>query len=319
MTTQHFLKSRMPHSLSESSRGLISLGLAQFMWGTLPLFWLLLADTDASKAVGYRIVSSFFFALALAFLMGQWVPFRKIFDDTKSLKIATLAGLIITVNWCLYVYAVLSGHILEAALGLFLTPLLTVIAGVVFLREKLRSWQWVSVGLGGIAVVVVAAGYGRFPWLAVGIAIAVAIYSLLKKHLGYPPMAGLAIETALPAIGAIGFIAVTQLHSVIPLDRPSLTETALLIASGVVTTVPLAFLAHALQRVPLTTVGIAQYLNPILQFIVGLFVAHEAVGATKWAGFVLVWIALATFTAESIRHQRRNMRSYEAEIMPEPV
>jgi chloramphenicol-sensitive protein RarD len=214
------------------------------------------------------------------------------------------AGALITVNWGLYIYAVFAGHVVEAALGYFVSPLVSVLLGVVVLRERLRRVQWVAVGLGAAAVVVIAIEAGQLPWIALGLASSFGVYGLLKSMIPLSAGAGVTAESLVLAPFAIATVVAFEVSGAGTLTGHGVGHVLLLIVSGPVTAVPLMLYAAAARRVPLSTIGVLMYLNPILQFLWGVLVVGEAMPATRWIGFVLVWVALAVFTVDLLRARR---------------
>jgi chloramphenicol-sensitive protein RarD len=239
----------------------------------------------------------------------RWIRTLK----AKTVAILAAAALVITVNWGVYIYAVNSGHTIEAALGYFINPLVSVLLGVIVLRERLRPWQWAAVGTGAAAVVVLAIDYGRLPWIALTLACSFGTYGLLKKFAKTPSAESLGIETAVLFLPALAYT-VLQPH-------PTFTghgggHIALLIGAGVVTAIPLLLFNSSATRVPLTVIGMLQYLAPILQFLIGLVIQHEAMPASRWIGFLLVWAALVILSVDAVRAARRSRRTAR---QPEPI
>jgi chloramphenicol-sensitive protein RarD len=223
----------------------------------------------------------------------------------RGWAMVAVAGALITVNWGLYIYAVFAGHVVEAALGYFVSPLVSVLLGVVVLRERLRRVQWAAVALGAAAVVVIAIEAGRLPWIALGLASSFGVYGLLKSMIPLSASAGVTAESLVLAPFAIATLVAFEVSGAGTLTGHGVGHLLLLIVSGPVTAVPLMLYAAAARRVPLSTIGVLMYLNPVLQFLWGVLVVGEAMPATRWIGFVLVWVALAVFTVDLLRARRK--------------
>jgi chloramphenicol-sensitive protein RarD len=286
-----------------SGRGL-AFGLAAYgLWGVLPLFFLLLQPAGAVEIVAWRIVLSLVFCLALTAFTRAWAPLFHIVRDRRTFFIMGGAGALILVNWLVYVYATLTGHVVEAALGYFTNPIVTVLLGVMVLRERLRPLQWISIGIGLVAVLVLAIGYGRFPWIALGLAFSFGLYGLVKKQVGgrVDALSGLTIETAWLTIPAGVALVVLAASGSLTVGTVSTLQTVAMLCAGAVTAIPLLFFAAAARRLPLTYLGMTQYVAPLLQFAIGVFVLHEAMPVERWLGFGLVWMALAILTFDMFR------------------
>jgi chloramphenicol-sensitive protein RarD len=283
----------------------VAYGIAAYgIWGLFPLYWRLLAPAGPFEVVAHRIVWSLLFCLILLAYFGDWSWLRPLLGRPRALLALSAAAVVIAVNWTVYVAATVSGHVLEAALGYFINPLVSVMLGVGVLRERLRPWQWAAVAVGTVAVGVLAVDYGRPPWIALTLAFSFGTYGLLKKVVAMPAGQGLAAETAMQALPAAGLLIWLEITGSGTFGHTSWLTTALLAGTGVATAVPLLCFAGAARRLPLSTVGLLQYLAPIFQFSLGLFVFGEPMPAARWIGFVLVWIALLVFAVDALRGQR---------------
>lgn len=286
--------------------GLYALG-AYLLWGTLPLYFLLLVPSGGWEIVAWRIALSLVFCLVLLAVTRTWRRFGAILRQPRLLGWTALAGALIYVNWQVYVLATLSGHVVEASLGYFINPLVTVILGVVVLRERLRVTQWVAIGIATAAVVVIVIGYGAFPWIAVTLALSFGLYGLVKKRIGpaVDAVSGLTLESAwlLPvALVQLGVIAAT---SGLTLFTAGAGHAVLLLLAGVVTATPLLLFASGARRVPLTVIGMLQFITPVMQFVIGVWLLGEPMPVERWIGFALVWVALVVLTVDSLRAARR--------------
>ncbi len=231
-------------------------------------------------------------------------------DRRTSLTMASAAGLI-GLNWVVYIWGVNSGHVVETSLGYFITPVVMVLLGVVVLGERLRRVQWAAIALGVVAVLVLTAGYGRPPWIALALAATFGTYGLLKRRVGTSlgAVQSLTVETVLLALPAIGYLVVLEAQGRAQFGNAGAESTALLASTGLVTAVPLLLFAAAARRVPLTTLGLLQYLAPVVQLLIGLLVYGEPMPATRLVGFALVWTALALLTVDLVRHRGRGRRA----------
>jgi chloramphenicol-sensitive protein RarD len=249
------------------------------------------------------------FLVGVLLVRRRWAWLRAIVRDRRRLTILTVASLVIAVNWGVYIWAVNSDKVVEAALGYFINPLVTVLLGVILLGERLRWAQWVAVGLATVAVVVLTAAYGQVPWIALTLALSFATYGLMKNRVRMPAVESLSVETTLLVVPAFVVLVTLQARGTATFGHASGGVTALLALAGVITAVPLLMFAGAAARVPLSTMGLLQYITPILQFLIGVLVVHEVMPTTRWVGFSLVWAALVLFSVDSLRAARSNASS----------
>lgn len=275
---------------------------AYLMWGVLPLYWPLFRAAGAVEILAHRIVWSVVFLTLLLVRSGGFAKMRRI--GARRVAILTVAACFVGVNWGVYIWGVNTGHVVETALGYFVNPLVTVFLGVVVLRERLRRVQWVAIAIVAFAVAVLTFDYGRPPWIALVLASTFSIYALLKKQAGVGAVESLAIETSVLLVPA--FVYLAHLHTT---GRGafgvSWSLNALLVSSGVVTALPLLAFAGAANRIPLSVIAPLQYISPSMQFLCGVLVFREPMPASRWFGFVLVWIALAVFVVDGVARQRR--------------
>ena len=242
--------------------------------------------------------------LLLAFTRG-FAGLRRTLRNRRATGVLAIAAVSITINWGVYIWAVNSGHVVEASLGYFINPLVTILLGVIVLRERLRPLQWGAVAIGLVAVVVIAVDYGRPPWVALVLAVTFGLYGYLKKSAAVPAAESLAVETGLLFVPAVTAIVVVQVQGNLVFGHHSLATTLLLASTGVVTAVPLVLFAAATQRLPLSMIGLLQYLTPVLQFAVGVGIRHEHVPFAEFIGFCLVWVALLVLTWDGLRFRSR--------------
>jgi chloramphenicol-sensitive protein RarD len=281
---------------------------AYLLWGLFPLYWPLLEPAGATEILAHRVVWSLGFVVLLLSTRRQSGRLRSLASQPRTLAPLGLAAVVIAVNWLTYIWGVNNGHVVETSLGYFINPLVTVLFGVLIFAERLRGAQWTALGIAAAAVVILTVDYGRLPWIALTLAMSFAIYGVLKKKSGVGPVEGLTVETAVLVVPALGFLLLQQAGGVGTFGHAGAVNAVLLAGTGIVTAVPLLLFAGAAQRIPLSTIGILQYLAPTLQFLFGVLVFHEAVPPVRLAGFMLVWVALVIFTIDGISHHRRQLR-----------
>lgn len=284
-------------------RGVAAALVAYTLWGLFPAFWALLTPAAPVEVLAHRIAwTAVLMAVALTALRG-WAELRVL--RWQGWAMVTAGGALISVNWGLFIVAVFTGQVVEAALGYFISPLVSVLLGVVVLRERLRPVQWAAVGLATLAVLVIAVENGRPPLLALALAGSFGLYGLIKSTVPLGAIAGLTAEGVVLGPVALGVIAWFQLvgaGTMVALGPGHL----LLLLAGPVTALPLLLYGVAARRVPLSTIGVLMYLNPTLQFLWGVLVVGEEMEPTRWIGFVLVWVALAVFTVDLVRTTHRD-------------
>jgi chloramphenicol-sensitive protein RarD len=300
-------------------RGYLFGFLAYTCWGFFPLYWKLLEPAGPMEILAHRIVWSAAFVALLLLAMRNWRFLRLLARRPRTLAGILLAATVISVNWGLYIYGVNSGHVVETSLGYFINPLVTVLLGVAVLRERLRAAQWAALAIGAVAVAVLTAGYGRLPWIALTLACSFALYGLIKKRLALPAAEGLFVESAALAGPALGYLGWLAAHHRSTFGHVSVAQTILLVLAGAVTAVPLLLFAGAANRIPLSALGLLQYLTPSLQLACGVLVYHEPMPPARLAGFALVWAALAVFTWDGIRAARRRSRARAEDLATAPV
>ncbi|UFU02466.1 EamA family transporter RarD [Ruania suaedae] len=307
-------------------RGLAA-GIAGYAWwGLLPLYFPLLAPASPLEITAHRIVWSLLACLALLALLGRLRQFTSLVRDRRLTARLALAATLLCVNWVVFVLAVVTGHVVDGALGYYINPLITVVLAVLVLGERLRPPQWVAVGFGAAGVLVIAIGYGSFPWISLVLALSFGGYGLVKKQVGarVPALPGLAVETMVLTPVALIFLVVLAVMGVGTFGQPGAGGlpapglAALLVAAGVVTSVPLVLFATAARRLPLAMVGLLQYLTPTMQFLTGVLLYREEMDAGRWAGFALVWMALVALTWDGLRAARFGRRRRDPRIESAP-
>jgi chloramphenicol-sensitive protein RarD len=294
--------------ITEERRGFL-LGVAAYaMWGLFPLYWPLLEPAGAIEILAHRIVWSLVTMAVLVLVLSRTATFRRVVADRRVTRLLTLAACLITVNWATYIWGVNNGHVVETALGYYINPLVTVLMGVFVLGERLRAWQWAAMGVAALAVAVLTVDYGRLPWVAIVLALTFGSYGLCKKQAGAPAIESITFETMVMGPLALAYVVWLGARGDSSFASHGVGHALLFMTTGIVTAVPLICFGGAAIRVPMVTLGLLQYLTPTLQFLLGILYFHEAMPAGRWVGFVLVWAALAMFTVDSLRHQRRTLR-----------
>ncbi|MCI4568208.1 EamA family transporter RarD [Lysobacter sp. CFH 32150] len=281
------------------------------LWGLMPLYWHLLKAVPSLQIVAHRIVWSAVLVVAwLVWKQGRgWL--RAALARPRAAWMLGLSGLLIALNWSLYIWAVNAGHVIETSLGYFINPLLNVVIGVLFLRERLTRWQWLSVGIAAAGVLWLTFNYGSFPWIALALALSFGLYGVLRKLLSIDAVSGLGVESVylfLPALALMFWGEANGSGGFLPLNgNPGwgVGLDVLLIIAGALTALPLIGFAYAVRRVPLSVVGLMQYIAPTLQFLIGALVFHEAFDRDRAIGFVFIWVALAIFVLDSLWRSRR--------------
>jgi chloramphenicol-sensitive protein RarD len=292
----------------------VAAGVAAYgLWGSFPLYFRLLEPTGALEVLAHRILWSLVVVGGVLLVRRDHGWIRATAGDPRRARDVTLAALLIAVNWLVYVWAVNDGRVVDAALGYFINPLVTVTLGVVVLGERLSRLQWCAVGTGAASVVVIVVGYGRLPWVSFVLACSFAGYGFLKRRIPLRPVESLAAETALLAPVALGLLVLVASRPGGPaglagdgvrFGSAGWGPTLLLATAGVATTTPLVLFATAAQRIPLSLLGLLQYLTPAAQLLIGVLVFDEDMPPERLAGFVLVWCALALLSLDAVRRLR---------------
>jgi chloramphenicol-sensitive protein RarD len=281
--------------------GLVFGAAAYVLWGAMPVYFLLMAPAGPFEIVAWRILFSLVFCAILLTVTRTWGRLVAVARRPRTLLLIGLAGATIYVNWQVYVIASTSGRVVDAALGYFINPIVTVLLGVLVLRERLRPGQWAAVGVSAVAVLVLALETGTVPWIALALAGSFGLYGLVKKGVGgtVDALSGLTLETAWLAPVAAAQLAAVGASAGLAFGAAGLVPTLILASAGIGTAVPLLLFAGSTRRLPLTLVGFVQYLTPILQFLLGVVVLHERMPAGRWIGFGIVWVALLLLVTES--------------------
>ena len=293
---------------SEGATGLTFGVSAYLIWGSFPLIITAASFANPFEVVVWRVVFGFLFAALLVTLTRSWAQTVELVKSPKKLGWVAVASLFIFVNWSVYVVAVATSNVLETSLGYFINPLITVLFAVLFLKEKLRRGQWVALGIGFVAVVILTFDYGRPPWIALVLAISFGTYSLAKNRVGgkIRALQSFTIESGI--VLPFAFIQLWIVSMFTPIMIFSgVVEATILISFGILTAIPLILFGAAASRVRLSTIGFIQYLTPILQFSVGYFILEEPMPPVRWIGFALVWLSLVVLTSDALRRRKPDL------------
>lgn len=300
-----------PDTRATRTAGVAYAGAAYLLWGVLPLYFLLLQPTGPWEMVAWRVILSLVFCAVLLTVLRGWPAFLAIVRQPRLLGWTALAGLLIYVNWQVFVIGTLSGNVVETSLGYFINPITTVLLGVFVLGERIRRLQWAAIAIAGLAVVVIVVAYRSFPWIALSLTASFGVYGLIKKKIGpaVDAVSGLTLESFwLVPIAVVQLVIVAVTPPGITLGANGWGHTVLLAFAGVATAVPLLLFAAGTRRVNLTVIGMLQFLTPILQFVIGVAVLHEPMPTERWIGFLLVWVAIAVFVIDLLLAGRRGRR-----------
>jgi len=272
---------------------------AYVLWGLFPIYWKWLHDVPALQLISHRIGWSFILLMIVIIATRQWTKLRSTLT-WRVLGIYLIAGLLLSVNWLIYVWGVNTEHVVETSLGYFINPLLSVLLGMIFLKERLRPLQWLPVGLAALGVIYLTWTYGSLPWIALSLAFSFGFYGLVKKTSPLGSLFGLTLETGLVFLPALGYLVYVQIVGQGAFGHSGVVPDLLMVGTGIVTAIPLLMFASAARRIPLTMVGIMQYIAPTLQFLLGVLLYKEPFTTTRLIGFSLVWIALIVFWVEGL-------------------
>jgi chloramphenicol-sensitive protein RarD len=275
------------------------------MWGFFPLYWPLLEPAGAVEILAHRIFWSMLVMLGLVVVTRKRAGLRATLADRRVRWLLAVASVLITVNWGTYIWGVNHHHVVETSLGYFINPLVSVLMGVLLLGERLRTAQWVALAIAGLAVVALTVEYGHPPWIALILAFSFGSYGLAKKKADAGAVESLVVETLVISPVALGYIVFLMVTGASTFGNQGGWHVVLMMGTAVITVVPLLCFGGAATRIPLSTLGLMQYLTPTVQFILGLVVFHEPMPAMRWVGFALIWVALAIFTAETLRHRHQ--------------
>lgn len=300
----------------EQALGGVYAFVAYFLWGFMPLYFLTLSPTGPWEVVAWRILFSLVFCAILLTVTRTWSKLLAILRNRRLVFWTIVAGLLIYVNWQVFLISTLTGHVIEGSLGYFINPIVTVLLGVLVLGERLRTAQWIAIGFAGLAVAVIIVGYGSFPWMALTLAASFGTYGLVKKQIGprVDAISGLTLESLWLAPIAVAQLVVVGMTTGLTIGTAGAGHTVMLTLAGAVTAIPLLFFAAGARRAPLTVIGLLQFVAPIMQFLTGWWLMGEPMPLERWIGFGLVWVALIVLTIDSLRHAGRRPKDV-AEIV----
>lgn len=285
----------------------IILGIITYLlWGILPIYWKLLKHVPADQILAHRVIWSFFLILLVILFQRRVKPFVKKATNPKVLGVFLIAAALIGTNWMIYIWAVNAGFIVESSLGYFINPLINVLFGVIFLKETIRPFQWVPIGLATIGVIYLTVSYGSLPWIALALAFLFGFYGLVKKTTTLLPVEGLTLETGILFLPALIWLFLADHNQTGVFLHTNLQTNLLLAGAGIATVTPLLTFAAALKHIPLSVIGILQYIAPTLQFLIGVLVYDEPFTSTQLVGFSIIWVALILFSSESWYHSRKS-------------
>jgi chloramphenicol-sensitive protein RarD len=288
---------------SEHSLGLLFGVGSYILWGLFPLYWPLLQPASPLEIVSHRAVWTLVFCLIVLALAKQLHSTIAIVKKPKIMAGLFLTTILVSINWLTYIWATNNGHVVEAALGYYINPLIIIAFGVLLLREKMRPLQWLAVGIATVGVAILTFDYGRLPWVAISLALSWGTYGLVKKKLDLGALNGLAIETLISFIPYVGYLIYLGNQGTGQFGKsPGLT--ILLISAGAVTAIPLLLFNGSTTRLPYSTIGLLQYITPTIQFSIGVWVRHEDMPAARWIGFLVIWLALAALATDLVRSSR---------------
>lgn len=304
--------------MTERDRGRrgVAYGLAAYgLWGAVPLFWPLVKRAGALELLAHRVVWSLVISILLIVFVvpkGWWGRIA----TRRNLILLGVAAATVSVNWGTYIWAVNHGHVVDTSLGYYINPILSILIGVIALHERMSRVQWLSVGLAAVAVVVLTIDYGGLPWIALVLATSFATYGVMKKTVNGGAVETLTVESAILTPVALGYLIFLESRGQLTFGHLGWAHSLLLAATGLVTAVPLLFFAAATTRLPLSTLGLLQYVAPTLQFLLGILYFHEDMSTGRWVGFGLVWLALLIMTGEGVRRAAAQRR---ARLVAQPV
>jgi len=288
---------------SEYSLGLLFGFGSYVLWGLFPLYWPLLQPANPLEIVAHRAVWTLVFCLIVLAISKEIHSTLSVMKNPKIMGALLLSTILVSINWITYIWAVNHGHVVEAALGYYINPLIIIAFGVILLREKMRPLQWVAVGIAAVGVLVLTIDYGRLPWVAISLALSWGSYGLVKKKLNLGALEGLAIETLISFLPYVGYLIYLGNQGTGQFGN-SLGLTLLLISGGAVTAIPLLLFNGSTTRLPYSTIGLLQYITPTIQFSIGVWLRHEDMPAARWIGFLIIWCALIALGVDLVRSSR---------------
>ncbi|WP_110517838.1 EamA family transporter RarD [Herpetosiphon llansteffanensis] len=289
-------------------RGILYAAGAYACWGFFPLYWKMLSSVPALEILAHRMAWSLVFVGFLVLVRGQLGQFLQVLRNRRTVLIYATSALLLGINWYVYIWAVNANHVVESSLGYFINPLVNVALGMLFLGERVRRWQGIAIGLATIGVVYLSVALGVLPWIALALAFSFGFYGLIRKTAALDSLHGLALETVVFFGPAAGYLLWLETQGKAAFGHQSWTVTLLLAGAGVVTAIPLLLFASGARQIPMTTLGLLQYINPTMQFSLGVLLYHEPISGAKLIGFAIIWIALALYSLESYLHRGQPLK-----------
>jgi len=303
--------------VSTKSAGTLYTIAAYLLWGVFPLYFIVLAPTGPFEVVAWRLLLTLVFCILLLAVTRGWQRLIAIWRQPRLLLLTALAGLLIYANWQVFVIATMNEKVVETSLGYFINPIFTVLLGVLVLHERIRTAQWVAIGIAAVAVGVIIVAYASFPWIALSLTASFGLYGLVKKKIGpaVDAVSGLTLESFWMIPIAVVILVVVAGDGGITMGTVSPLHTVLLSCAGIATAVPLLLFAAGTRRVDLSLVGMIQFITPIMQFLLGWAVLGEPMPAERWIGFILVWTAIAVFVGDILLHRGRSRRQTPPQLV----
>lgn len=287
------------------NKGVLFALAAYILWGFFPLYFKAIQQVSALQILAHRIAWGFVFTLAVVLVLRQWKEFRASVFNRRTFLIYAGASVVLGINWFTYVWAVITNHVVESSLGYFINPIVSVLLGVIFLRERLRTFQWVAIAMVTAGVVYLTITFGQLPWISLVLAVTFGFYGLLKKIAPLGALHGITLETAVLTIPSLVYLLIVNANGTGTFGHSTPLLDFLLVLSGPVTAIPLLLFANGARRIPLTTIGLLQYIAPTLQFLLGVLVFHEPFDQSRLIGFMIIWLALVLFSVENLLARRR--------------
>jgi chloramphenicol-sensitive protein RarD len=287
------------------NKGILAAVVTYSLWGVFPVYWKWLQAVPELEILGHRAIWALLVAAVLLTMRKQWAWLRQATHSPRTLITFVSSALLLGCNWFTYIWAVNSGHIVDASLGYFVNPLVSVLLGVLFLGERLRSWQGMAIGLAAAGVILLTLAYGTFPWIGLALAGTFGLYGLLRKTAPLGSLEGLSLEMIILSLPALAYLAHLEADGTASFGHAGVVTSILLVLAGAVTAFPLLTFAYAARRVTLTTLGILQYIAPTLQFLLGVLVYREPFSVSRLIGFAVIWLALGVYSAEGAFAERR--------------
>ena len=298
------------------NKGILYATGAYVLWGLLPIYWKALQNVPALEILAHRMVWSLAVVLLLVTFQRHWRWLRFAFGNARILLTFMSTALLLSINWFVYIWAVNAGHIVEASLGYFINPLVNVLLGILFLKERLRLWQGVAILVALSGVLYLTINYGQLPWIALSLAVSFGLYGLLRKTAALNSLEGLTLETILLFPPALAYLLYLQWIGSAAFGHTSAMTAVLLASAGIATAAPLLLFAASARRITLTSLGILQYIAPTLQLLIGVFMYDEPLTAARLIGFCLIWLALLLYTVEGALHNSKDIRLRTAASKP---